>query len=142
MKHILIVFFLAVTIAACKSGVDNPELDKENYEITKEKLLEKEMKNPINFLKITGTHKRNILGQTVVKGAITNHAAVAMYKDVKIKLTFYSKTKTLLETDQETIYEQFFPGDTKQFKTKYFAPKGTDSVALTIITAEAQATDH
>lgn len=139
MKHYLYLGLLFFILLGCKSKGDAPGLDQENYELTKEKLLEKELKNPAHFLKITGTHKRNILGQTVVKGSISNSAAVAMYKDVKIKLTFYSKTKTLLETDTEVIYEQFFPGDNKHFKTKYFAPKGTDSVALSIVTAQAQA---
>jgi hypothetical protein len=57
---------------------------------------------------------------------------------VDIQLDFYSKTGTLLETDKETVYEILNPGESKSFKTKYFAPKGTDSVALKILGAKIQ----
>ena len=83
-----------------------------------------------------GHDKRNILGQTVVKGTITNKATVAVFKDVDIKLSFYSKTHVLLETDRETVFEVLQPGESKNFKTKYFAPKGTDSVALEALGAK------
>jgi hypothetical protein len=55
---------------------------------------------------------------------------------VDIKLDFYSKTGTLLETDKETVYEIIAPGQSKNFKTKYFATKGTDSVALMVLSAK------
>jgi hypothetical protein len=61
---------------------------------------------------------------------------VATYKDVDVKLDFYSKTGTLLETDKETVFEVIGPGQSKNFKTKYFAPKGTDSVALSVTAAK------
>ncbi len=141
MKKLAVMLFaLSFLYFSCGSTTENdPQSEQKNYQLTKEELLKKELKSASNFLKITGTHKRNILGQTVIKGSITNSAAVAVYKDVQIKLSFYSKTKALLDTEQETIFEQFFPGDTKRFKTKYFAPKGTDSVALAVITAKSDA---
>ena len=94
------------------------------------------MKTPQNFITVSGHNRNNLVGQTVVKGTITNKATVATYKDVDVKLDFYSKTGTLLETDKETVFEIIAPGQSKNFKTKYFAPKGTDSVALSIITAK------
>ena len=57
-------------------------------------------------------------------------------KDVNIKLSFYSKTRALLETDKETVFEVLQPGQSKNFKTKYFAPKGTDSVRLEVLGAK------
>jgi hypothetical protein len=116
----------------------NPDLEKDSYEKTKESLREKEEKNPQNFLIISGNDKHNLVGQTVVKAIISNKASVAIYKDVDIQLDFYSKTGTLLETDKETVYEILNPGESKSFKTKYFAPKGTDSVALKILGAKVQ----
>jgi hypothetical protein len=67
---------------------------------------------------------------------LTNKASIAVFKDVDIKLSFYSKTKALLETDKETIFEILEPGESKDFKTKYFAPKGTDSVGLQVLSAK------
>jgi hypothetical protein len=110
--------------------------EKDSYEATRESLQDKETKNPQNFLTVSGHDRHNILGQTVVKGTVTNKATVASYKDVDVKLDFYSKTGTLLETDKETVFEIIGPGQSKNFKTKYFAPKGTDSVALAVTGAK------
>ncbi|MEO5648725.1 MAG: hypothetical protein ABIR03_02240 [Ginsengibacter sp.] len=133
-KGVMLLILSSVIMFACNP--DNAKSEKENYELTKENLLKKKQERPQHFLLISGHDKRNLLGQTVVKGVITNKASVAVFKDVEVKLSFYSKTKALLETDKETIFEQLNPGESKDFKTKYFAPKGTDSVALEVLSAK------
>lgn len=131
MKSVPILFFICLLLSC--SGTETPkENARQSYEVTKKALLEKEQKNPVMFLQINGSSKKNFVGQTVVRGKISNSATVAPYKDIRIKLEFYSQTKTLLETDDETVYMELYPGETQKFKTKYFAPKGTDSVALSI----------
>ena len=135
-KYFFLVFIPAIIICACSTNSDTKaKSEKESYELTKEDLLKKEQKNPQYFLKVKGNNKKNILGQTVIKGAVSNNATIAVFKDLDIKLSFYSKTKALLETDKETIYETLGPGESKDFKTKYFAPKGTDSVGLEVLGA-------
>ena len=135
-----IIFYLllsSVILAACSSDTaTRAKSEKESYQLTKEELLKKEQKSPPSFLIVSGRNQKNILGQTVVKGTITNKASVAVFKDVNLKLSFYSKTQALLETDKETVFETFRPGESKNFKTKYFAPKGTDSVALEVLGAK------
>ena len=137
MKNLLVALFILSFLFSCNSNdTKNAVTEKDNYEKTKENLAVKEKNNPQNFLIISGHDKHNLLGQTVVIGTITNKATVASYKDVDVKLDFYSKTGTLLETDKETVYEIIAPGQSKNFKTKYFAPKGTDSVALAVTAAK------
>lgn len=138
MNKIFFRILIPVTLLfSCHSSDQkNKESEKQSYEQTKENLLKKEQKNPPDFLLVSGKDKRNILGQTVVKGIVTNKATVAVFKDIDLKLSFYSKTRALLETDKETIFEVLQPGESKNFKTKYFAPKGTDSVALQILGAK------
>ena len=137
MKKLSVILFTSAVLFSCSSNdPKNAVSEKENYEKTKENLADKEKKDPQNFLTVTGHDKHNLLGQTVVKGTITNKATVAVYKDVDVKLDFYSKTRTLLETDKETVFEIIGPGQSKNFKTKYFAPKGTDSVALAVTAAK------
>jgi hypothetical protein len=119
---------------ACNS--DTAVKEKESYNATKESLLKKEQKDPAAFITVSGNSKKNIVGQTVVKGTLVNKASIATFKDVDIKLSFYSKTKALLETDKETIYQIINPGESQDFKTKYFAPKGTDSVGLQVLGAK------
>ena len=137
MKNLFFALLISSFLFSCNAN-DNKKAvsEKDNYEKTKENLADKEKKNPQNFLTVSGHDKHNLLGQTVVKGIITNKATVASYKDVDVKLDFYSKTGTLLETDKETVYEVIAPGQSKNFKTKYFAPKGTDSVGLTVTAAK------
>ncbi len=136
-KYKFLLFILSFIFFSCGGDTDvNSKLEKQSYNITKNELLKKEQKNPQEFLSISGHTKKNIVGQTVVRGKLINKASVAIFKDVDIKLSFYSKTKTLLETDKETIFEILEPGDSQDFKTKYFAPKGTDSVGLEILGAK------
>ena len=139
MKRIFILLVVSVVMFSCDTNdASSVDSEKDSYEKTKESLREKEEKNPQKFLIISGNDKYNLVGQTVVKATITNKGSVASYKDVDIQLDFYSKTGTLLETDKETVYEIINPGESKSFKTKYFTPKGTDSVALKILDAKVQ----
>jgi major membrane immunogen (membrane-anchored lipoprotein) len=137
MKKLFLIISASIFLICCNTNDANKATkDKSSYEAAKESLQDKETKAPQNFLTVTGRDKHNLLGQTVVKATVTNNAKVASYKDVDLKLDFYSKTGTLLESDKETVYEVIAPGQSKNFKTKYFAPKGTDSVALAVTGAK------
>lgn len=141
MTRPITVALLAVLISSGCGNHDEKPADKkpkDKYEQTKETLEETEKKNPQRFLSVEGHDRKNLLRQTVIKGTISNNAKVASYKDVDVELSFYSKTGALLEKDHEVIYETIAPGNKTDFKTKYFAPKGTDSVALKIIGAKTE----
>jgi len=139
MKRIqVLVLISSLIIASCSSSDKKEDPKKDAYEKTRDDLGETEKKSPVRFLTVTGHDKRNLLGQTVVKGTLNNIATVVSYKDVQLKLYFYSKTGALLEEDVETIFESIAPGKSADFKTKYFAPKGTDSVALKVMGAKVE----
>ena len=138
MKRIPRVLFLAVSLflmAACNSKRD-PAAEKDSYEKTKETLEEKEKKNPLLFLSVTGDDKHNLIGQTVIKGEVANKAKVSAYKDVELEISFYSKTGVLLEKGNETVYDVIAPGRSVAFKIKNFAPKASDSVGIKILNAK------
>ena len=136
-KFIFLIFTASALLFSCSSDTATKEkTEKESYQLTKDELLKKEQKTPQDFLTVSGHNKKNLVGQTVVKGTLINKASVAVFKDVDVKLSFYSKTRALLETDKETIFETLDPGESKDFKTKYFAPKGTDSVGLEVLSAK------
>ncbi len=132
---VLLISFSAIFFS-CNNSDSKNDHTEDNYKLTKESLLKQEQKNPQKFLVVGGHDKRNLFGQTVIKATVTNKATVAVFKDVDVKLTFYSKTGVLLETDKETVFEVLQPGESKNFRTKYFAPKGTDSVALEVLGAK------
>jgi len=136
MKKIACIVLSIILLSACNNKAKEAAVEKENYQKAAETLLEKEKKNPISFLTVTSHDKYNLFGQTVIKGSINNKAKVCAYKDVQLELSFFSKTGTLLEKDNETVYDNIEPGKSADFKTKYFAPKGTDSVSIKILSAK------
>jgi hypothetical protein len=138
-KLIPALIMLSFVFAAC--GGDDKKAEtksKDKYEQTRETLEQTEKKSPKRFLTVEGHDRKNLIGQRVIKGTVSNKATVASYKDVDIELSFYSKTGALLEKDHEVVYETIAPGSSSHFKTKYFAPKGTDSVAMKIAGAKTQ----
>ena len=137
-KIISIAVVFIFLLSACNNKVKEAATEKENYQKATETLLEKEQKNPISFLSINSHDKHNLLGQTVIKGSVNNTAKVCTYKDVQLELSFFSKTGTLLEKGNETVYDNIAPGKSANFKTKYFAPKGTDSVDVKIVGAKVK----
>ncbi len=128
----IIMFFAC----ACNDKEKKQNGKADTYETSKITIEEIETKNPKKFLKVEGRDKHNLIGQTVVKGKISNTATVVGYKDVTIKISFFSKTGTLLEEDEETIYNEVKPGETMEFKSKFYAPKGSSDVKLNIINAK------
>ncbi len=133
------LILLSFVFASCNGGEKTSEAkSKDKYEQTKETLGQTEKKNPKRFLYVEGHDKKNLLRQTVIKGTITNKATVASYKDVDIELSFFSATGALLLKEHEVIYEIVAPGSSIHFKTKTYAPKGTDSVSMKITGAKVE----
>ena len=136
-KYISIALVLLAMISACNNSQKEAVADKEKYQKAKETLEEKEKKNPVAFLLVSSRDKHNLIGQTVIKGSVVNNAKVCTYKDVQLAISFYSKTGTLLLTTNETVYDKIEPGKSGSFKTKEFAPKGSDSVVIKVIGAKS-----
>ena len=136
MKNLLYLFLVLVVINSCENKNDYDITTGKSYEKNKLSLEKTEQKSPTSFLFVDGERKRNILGQSIIKGQITNRAKIVTYKDIDVKFSFYSLTGALLEEDHEVLYETIVPGGTKKFKSKYFTPKGTDSVGFKIISAK------
>lgn len=129
-----LAFFL---LLGCKSEKGEEKLNKQSYEQQKESLLSKEKRAPKSFLDITGTDHRNIWGKTVYKGTIHNTATICSYKKIRVKLLYYKTNGTLVTNHEEEFDEVIKPGGEMEFKAKYKTPRGTDSVAASIMSAEA-----
>lgn len=135
MKNVFLFFALIILFFACNFGKKDAAKEDKNYEKIKETLEETEKKYPTRFIKVEGDKKKNLIGQTVLRGTITNNAKIVTFKDVDVKCSFYSKTGVVLEEDHETIYENIAPGASAKFKSKYFTPKETDSVSFKVVEA-------
>lgn len=136
MRIVFAALTATILLGACTSNSKSEKASSDAYEKGTKSIEEIEQEHPTRFLLVTGKDKRNLIGQTVVKGTIHSKAKMVTYKDVTVKLSFYSSTGALLEEDQETVYESIAPGGEASFKSKYFAPKGTDSVGMKILSAK------
>lgn len=133
MKKLIAIACFGMALTACKDEVKKEKkFDTVSYEKAKETLAEKEKNNPAKFLKIDNRDRKNLIGQTVVIGHLTNTATVCIYKDVDLRISYFSKTGVKLDEAIETVYETIAPGKSVKFKTKAFTPKGTDSVFVAV----------
>jgi hypothetical protein len=130
MKGLIAIISL-VLLFSCKE-----KFDTKTYLETKESLAQRENEHPEQFLKISSDDKRNLFGATVIKAKIVNTASVATYKNPRIKMLCY-KNGIRVEEHEDVMSETIKPGTVKNFKTKYHLPKGTDSIALFVMSAEA-----
>jgi hypothetical protein len=135
MKYLLSAVFALCVFSACNLMGNSDAKEDKNYEKTKETLEETEKKNPIKFIQVEGEKKKNLIGQTVVLAEIKNNAKIVSYKDVDVKISFYSKTGVVLEEDHEIVFETITPGNSVKFKFKAFTPKGSDSVGFRVVEA-------
>lgn len=133
-KNLLLSLFTLIFITAC-TNQKTEKKSNDQYKKSKLTIAQIEQQNPLQFLEVEGKDKHNLIGQTVVKGEISNKATVVTYKDISVSIQFISKTGAVLEEDEEVIYDEVKPGSNINFKSKFFAPKGTEDVKMKIIKA-------
>jgi GYF domain 2 len=119
-----------------------PSLDSFPREKTPEELrLELQMKereNPKEYLKAYITRRKNLIGENVFEGTITNNASAASFKDITVKIFYLSKTRSVIGYHDFTVYEIIGPNQTVEIKkVKYFAPNDTDEYKIDIVSAIA-----
>ena len=128
--RLLFFCLMLVCSVSCKD-----KFDDKNYTKNKQSLALNEKQNPEQFLKIYADNKKNVFGATVVKGKLVNTASVCIYKNARIKMLCY-KNNVRVEEHEDVFKDAIKPGIMKNFKTKYHLPKGTDSIALSVISAD------
>jgi len=133
MKYFSLTCFIIIVLTACGGSAEKSTEDK-TYSEQKESLEQTEKKHPLRFLRIEGDNKKNLIGQTVVRGTIFNKATLAAYKDVRIKMLCYKDGK-MVEEHEDVVNDIIKPNSDKDFKTKYRLPKGTDSIELSVMSA-------
>ena len=138
MNKVLYFAFIALSLTACQSnssnGVNGNTNNTTNYQAAKIFIADQEKADPRAFLKVTnGTYKKNLLGEWVVEGSTT----VARYKDVVLLVSFYSKTQTLLGTQEFKQFEFIEPGHSVAFKIKSNGFPGTGIIGIDVKGASA-----
>ena len=132
MKLFSLISFITFLLSSCSGG--EKKFDQQSYDQHKESLVDKEKKNPLAFLIVSGDDMKNMIGQTVIHGKITSKATVCSYHDIRIKLLCYKDDK-MVEEHEDVVKDIVKPNSGVNFKTRYRLPKGTDSVSLSIMSA-------
>ena len=110
----------------------------ESYQEKVMTVEEIERSQPTNFLTADGNYNENFWGDKIkVHGVIKNTATVASYKDAVVKVTYYSKTKTILGSNNYTIYDNFTPNSETKFELKIENYKDVNSIGWDVIEATA-----
>jgi hypothetical protein len=97
-----------------------------------------EENNPEQYLNASGTYNQNFWGTKIqIQGYVENKAEYTNYKDVRIKITFYTETETEIGSENYIIYDYFPVGAKKEFKLKVEFPAGTkkcgwDAIGATV----------
>jgi len=95
-----------------------------------------ELSEPTSFLTADGNYRKNFWGDKFkVNCTITNKATVATYKDAIVMVTYYAKTKTVLTSNEYTIYEVFPPTSTKTVELTIANYKDVESIGWEVISA-------
>lgn len=113
----------------------------ENHpETIREKLREKELKNPLEYLSVSNVRIETEVrvfdsNITRIKGKIHNSASVATFKDLKCEMIFYSKTGSVIKKEETTKYDFFEPNSTLNFSFKVKLPSSFDKYEVVIVDA-------
>ena len=134
MRNLIVILLLSAAMLACNSRNQKPSAQ---YEQKKASLEDMERDSPLKFLKVAGSHRGNLINQTVVEGEITNNATLVTYKNIKLQISFLDKDGSLIEKQKELLDETVKPGATIEFKIKTSHIKGANSVNIDVVDAVA-----
>jgi hypothetical protein len=139
----LLLFASIIALISCEQnsspstgGSDHSSTGE--YQEAKGSLESQERNNPLSFLSVTGNYRKNLVGKFVINGSIQNKATIATYKDVQLKLNYYSKTGSFLGAENKIIYEFYGPGSSRSFSIKSAGYSGAKSVKIDVTGAKAK----
>ena len=134
MKKIINLFAIVTLLSACNNNRGNGGSD--TYQEKVQSVEEIEHSQPTNFLNASGTYNETLFGNSIkVHGVIKNNATVANFKDVVVKVTYYSKTQTVIGSNNYIIYDFFPPHSEKAFELKIDKYDGTNTIGWDVVKA-------
>jgi len=137
-KTTLILLFIFTIILL---GCNDNRRERTPAELKLELQLQ-ENKNPMHYMKLenvvmsknkiknAGLFSSAKYDGYLVTGEAINTATMAKYKDLKIRIELYSKTKTIISNKTFILYEFYEPNSTKNFSFKIDGPNAMDSFGL------------
>ncbi len=136
MKQIVTILMLSAIAVGCKNSA-NQQRPSTQYEEKKASIADMEKESPLKFLKISGSHRNNLVNRTVVEGEIINKATLTTYKNIEVQVDFKDKEGATIEKHKQTVEGEVEPGGTLGYKIKTDHVKGAESVTIDITDATA-----
>ncbi|MBG25930.1 MULTISPECIES: hypothetical protein [Croceibacter] len=136
MKKITLILLLSfgITLVGCKEN----NRQKTPAELKME-LQMQENNSPMEYMKLENvTMSKNKIKDAglfssakydgyLITGQAINTATMAKYKDLKIRIEIYSKTKTVIDNNTYVLYEFYQPNSRKDFTLKVNPPNAMES---------------
>lgn len=121
------------------SGGDSTKQDEPE---TNPLVLEREQRlneraRPQDFVALNYQDRRNLLGEVIVEGSLTNNSELTMYKDFQLMVYFRNSDGMISDSASQIVFEQLTPGETAPFKLKEKAARKT-TVTVQIVNAKAE----
>jgi len=129
-----LIYVLTLTIIGCKDSNRQKtptelklDLRIQENNNTLQYLKLENVKMQKNKIKDAGLFSSAKYDGYLITGQVLNSATIAKYKDLKIKVELYSKTKTVISNKTYVFYEYYLPNSKKNFSLKIDAPNAMKS---------------
>ena len=128
------------------------QAQKKTPEELRNELLSQERNSPLDYLTLEAV---KLLPQTkkvrnatlfkkakyepdgvLIQGYVNNKATLATFKDVSIKVIYYSKTNAIIGRKAFTLYEYYKPNSITEFTVKDYPPEGWTTFNVVVLKAE------
>lgn len=137
-KLIMWLGLSVIILATISKIISTSQANAKSYVHEPAPVLDPEKYNPTAYLVTSGGYRKNFWGdKIVIKGTVKNIATHTNYKDVRITVYFYSKTKSVISTFNHTLYDYFPYGMTKEFELKIDFPSSMEAIDLDATSATA-----
>ncbi len=94
--------------------------------------LMSERTRPSEYIGLMVDPKKNILGESVIEGTITNKSEFSAYQEFELMIYWIDEEGTVLDSAAEVVFKSIEPGASAAFKTKRKGPKKGKSVLLSV----------
>jgi len=139
---ILIIAYLNIDTEADKEGLakkSKPGFSFSNQKSPAElrsELLQKEKQSPEVYISNHITWRKNLVGETVLEGTLSNAAKIAVFKNIVLEVQWLSKTNEVMETKQFLIVHEFVgAGNSIKYKLKSSGPSKFGNVKVSVVSA-------
>jgi hypothetical protein len=130
-------FVILILVSIIFTSCQEKKVNKDNYGTLVYELKMYERENSLSFLKVEGDYSENFWGDKIdIDAEIINDAKVASFKDVQLRVTYFSKTKSVITTKDYVVYEVFLPQKKTKIVMKIENFKEAETISLEVVGAK------